>query len=435
MATYQVNGSDNFHITEFSFFGENVVEYENKKLFPEIKLSGLNLPDFEVVETPNSASIGYISDVLLEESYIYSEGEILVSDLYLESVEYAAFASKILAEDTLDFTYALNYLPLRAITTIASLEETLTYYPQLSLEIIAGIVETYEFDVSIIELPLLISLVEATINLPLFAISEDIIFLESTLLNAEYELKSLASFTEFYTFETVISEASIYVYMLENVTNSILFVLKSVEVLTEAKYFNVLYAYSAILTTEESNIVFPARSLTEVVILEEIINNVYDKFVVSILPIRSLSEEEADYVDVYNFLENYFTSVAGVNFEVLYNLKNYDLKREGNVILFWAEKVDEDYIGFGNEAFNTYAIHADMYLMGIQTDKLLDNIISEIHKLAGNYSTPLFSFSNENIVWLKLAGEKNYQRKLRGATRYEFIFLVRTYVNMVKNKI
>ena len=156
--------------------------------------------------------------------------------------------------------------------------------------------------------------------------------------------------------------------------------------------------------------------------------------VTEILPLRVTAFAGTNYVTMLDFFQHYFTSISGISFNSIYDLKNYDLVRQGNGIFLWTEKQDEDYVGFGNEVFGKYIIGADLYLFGVNTATLLNTIISEVSKLTGDFSANSLLVGGEYIVWLKLLGQRNFQRKMRGATKYRFVFELMTYNAMKYNR-
>ncbi len=136
----------------------------------------------------------------------------------------------------------------------------------------------------------------------------------------------------------------------------------------------------------------------------------------------------ASYKTVYDFVRSLFVNTGVSNLNIIYDWKNYDVRRGGSGIFFWIEELDEDYVGFGNEAFADYAVGARLYLMGQQTSAQLSNIISGFHKNVADYSARGDMIENELVVWAKIMTEENLQSGVRGATIYQFHVQVRVYV-------
>ncbi len=54
--------------------------------------------------------------------------------------------------------------------------------------------------------------------------------------------------------------------------------------------------------------------------------------------------------------------------------------------------------------------------------------------MTGDFSANSLLVGGEYIVWLKLLGQRNFQRKMRGATKYRFVFELMTYNAMKYNR-
>ncbi|MEM0143991.1 MAG: hypothetical protein QXL94_08670, partial [Candidatus Parvarchaeum sp.] len=138
-----------------------------------------------------------------------------------------------------------------------------------------------------------------------------------------------------------------------------------------------------------------------------------------------------DYYEILEFIRGYFYDIPEVSLNSIYDLKNYDIKRQGSGVIVWLSDMKEDYIGFGNQSFITYTVYAELYLMGVHTSSQLDQLVSYIHLKVAAFSPNVQISEREQIVWLKLKGERNFQEKVRGITRYRFIFEAKTYNTML----
>jgi hypothetical protein len=120
--------------------------------------------------------------------------------------------------------------------------------------------------------------------------------------------------------------------------------------------------------------------------------------------------------------------IGGLRVRHLYDIKNYDLIREGNTAIIWLDNISQDYIGFGNESWGTYSVYTDVYLIGQNTQAQLDTLIKAVHESVANYAAKGDMIENDMVVWFKLSSEENLQSDLRGATKYRFEFEVRVYI-------
>ncbi|MEM0143993.1 MAG: hypothetical protein QXL94_08680, partial [Candidatus Parvarchaeum sp.] len=134
------------------------------------------------------------------------------------------------------------------------------------------------------------------------------------------------------------------------------------------------------------------------------------------------------YYTVLDFVEQTFGGIGGIRVKSLYDLKNYDLIRELNTAILWVDSFDQEYIGFGNESWGVYNVGADVYLLGVNTNAILDEVIRQVHYYVANYSARGQTIEDDKIVWYKLLNEENRQSDFRGATLYHFDFEVRVYV-------
>ena len=134
------------------------------------------------------------------------------------------------------------------------------------------------------------------------------------------------------------------------------------------------------------------------------------------------------YYTVVSFVANMFNVIGGLRVRHLYDIKNYDLIREGNTAIIWLDNISQDYIGFGNESWGTYSVYTDVYLIGQNTQAQLDTLIKAVHESVANYAAKGDMIENDMVVWFKLSSEENLQSDLRGATKYRFEFEVRVYI-------
>ncbi len=132
-------------------------------------------------------------------------------------------------------------------------------------------------------------------------------------------------------------------------------------------------------------------------------------------------------IPILEFMDSFFEGLLPV--EHIYEVKNYDLIRQQNVVVMWVDDLDQTYIGFGNESWGDYSISADIYLIGQNTNGLLDNIVSTIHQRVASFDSRNSFIELDKVVWIKLESEENFQSSVRGATKYRFTFSVRVYIN------
>ncbi len=132
-------------------------------------------------------------------------------------------------------------------------------------------------------------------------------------------------------------------------------------------------------------------------------------------------------ISILEFVDSFFEGLLPT--EHIYDLKAYDLVRQKNVAVLWIDDLEQSYIGFGNESWGDYVICADVYLIGQNTDVLLDNIVSNIHRRIANFEGGTPSIELDKVVWVKLENEENFQSSVRGATKYRFDFAIRVYIN------
>ncbi len=116
-----------------------------------------------------------------------------------------------------------------------------------------------------------------------------------------------------------------------------------------------------------------------------------------------------------------------------YDIKSLDLKRQGNTAIIYPSRLEQTYIGFGNESWGDYQVTADIYIMGTR-NITLEKFISLIHYYVGSYYPVSEYIESDKVVWLKIASEENEQERMRGADLYKVEFDVRVYITEVGGK-
>jgi len=156
--------------------------------------------------------------------------------------------------------------------------------------------------------------------------------------------------------------------------------------------------------------------------------SIYSETVNVSLPVYSSTAFPVTYYsNVIEFLGSVFKA-SGVNSIMMYyDLKNLDLKRQGNTAVLYPEELKQEYVGFGNESWGTYSVTADMYIMGTQ-NSVLERIVGGIHRYVGNFFPVYQMIENDRIVWLKITDEESFQESMRGGLKYRFVFEVRVYI-------
>ena len=136
------------------------------------------------------------------------------------------------------------------------------------------------------------------------------------------------------------------------------------------------------------------------------------------------------YENVINFLRGMFTQLNIGNVLPYYELKNLDLKRQGNSVIIYPTEMKQEYVGFGNESWGIYEIYADMYIMGI-SNVALEKVIAGVHSYVGSFFPVGMYIENDKLVWLKITNEESEQERMRGGLLYHFVFEVRVYITEV----
>ncbi|MEM0142674.1 MAG: hypothetical protein QXL94_01770, partial [Candidatus Parvarchaeum sp.] len=143
MSTTKVYGKDNLVLSEFSFFGEPILPSEANEIRPTIFLQTLRIPDFEIIEGSNFASIFEFVDLVLLENYIRGQVVNELAQLELSSREVLSVIVTIFPAEVLTFLYSvirdalvkeetgieLAYSFLRNALSVFKLEEVLALKP------------------------------------------------------------------------------------------------------------------------------------------------------------------------------------------------------------------------------------------------------------------------------------------------------------------
>ncbi len=154
---------------------------------------------------------------------------------------------------------------------------------------------------------------------------------------------------------------------------------------------------------------------------------IYSEVSTTSLSLSTNTKQNVYYENVINFLQSMFNQLNIGNVLLFYDLKNLDLKRQGNSVVLYPSELKQEYIGFGNESWGDYEVNADMYIMGT-SNVSLEKVVGGVHRYVGNFFPSGQYIENDKLVWLKITDEESEQERMRGGLLYHFTFEVRVYI-------
>ena len=400
----------------------------------------------KVFKTPE---INSLANLEFEEFTLYSPGLYILEDFNFSEKSIIEILREIIGVLDLAeiYKFSISNFETDIITLIEELTKTIEFSYSMGLNVLEKsnlkvlIEESLKFILNeeflvkelIMEASSSISLVEKIINSLSIVLENKFSLTETIDFISEINEKSELSFNYSIQFSILdFVKENLEFYSIVFVQSEALLSLFSELKISEIKSFSIEVPEKSFLSISESYRFSPVINTFGIIDLLESFNNVIHsiKLVEETLTLREIHSVGSVYVSLMQFFQNYFSSIGGVSFNSIYDLKDYDLKRQGNGLFLWIEKQDEDYIGFGNEIFGKYVVGCDLYLFGVNTDIILNNIVAAVNKLVGDYDSQFNSVGREVIVWIKLLGQRNFQRKMRGATKYRFVFEIMVYNTM-----
>ncbi len=400
----------------------------------------------KVFKTPE---INSLANLEFEEFTLYSPRLYILEDFNFSEKSIIEILREIIGVLDLAeiYKFSISNFETDIITLIEELTKTIEFSYSMGLNVLEKsnlkvlIEESLKFILNeeflvkelIMEASSSISLVEKIINSLSIVLENKFSLTETIDFISEINEKGELSFNYSIQFSILdFVKENLEFYSIVFVQSEALLSLFSELKISEIKSFSVEVPEKSFLSISESYRFSPVINIFGIIDLLESFNNVIHsiKLVEETLTLREIHSVGSVYVSLMQFFQNYFSSIGGVSFNSIYDLKDYDLKRQGNGLFLWIEKQDEDYIGFGNEIFGKYVVGCDLYLFGVNTDIILNNIVAAVNKLVGDYDSQFNSVGREVIVWIKLLGQRNFQRKMRGATKYRFVFEIMVYNTM-----
>ena len=400
----------------------------------------------KVFKTPE---INSLANLEFEEFTLYSPRLYILEDFNFSEKSIIEILREIIGVLDLAeiYKFSISNFEIDIITLIEELTKTIEFSYSMGLNVLEKsnlkvlIEESLKFILNeeflvkelIMEASSSISLVEKIINSLSIVLENKFSLTETIDFISEINEKGELSFNYSIQFSILdFVKENLEFYSIVFVQSEALLSLFSELKISEIKSFSVEVPEKSFLSISESYRFSPVINIFGIIDLLESFNNVIHsiKLVEETLTLREIHSVGSVYVSLMQFFQNYFSSIGGVSFNSIYDLKDYDLKRQGNGLFLWIEKQDEDYIGFGNEIFGKYVVGCDLYLFGVNTDIILNNIVAAVNKLVGDYDSQFNSVGREVIVWIKLLGQRNFQRKMRGATKYRFVFEIMVYNTM-----
>lgn len=400
----------------------------------------------KVFKTPE---INSLANLEFEEFTLYSPRLYILEDFNFSEKSIIEILREIIGVLDLAeiYKFSISNFETDIITLIEELTKTIEFSYSMGLNVLEKsnlkvlIEESLKFILNeeflvkelIMEASSSISLVEKIINSLSIVLENKFSLTETIDFISEINEKGELSFNYSIQFSILdFVKENLEFYSIVFVQSEALLSLFSELKISEIKSFSVEVPEKSFLSISESYRFSPVINTFGIIDLLESFNNVIHsiKLVEETLTLREIHSVGSVYVSLMQFFQNYFSSIGGVSFNSIYDLKDYDLKRQGNGLFLWIEKQDEDYIGFGNEIFGKYVVGCDLYLFGVNTDIILNNIVAAVNKLVGDYDSQFNSVGREVIVWIKLLGQRNFQRKMRGATKYRFVFEIMVYNTM-----
>ncbi len=400
----------------------------------------------KVFKTPE---INSLANLEFEEFTLYSPRLYILEDFNFSEKSIIEILREIIGVLDLAeiYKFSISNFETDIITLIEELTKTIEFSYSMGLNVLEKsnlkvlIEESLKFILNeeflvkelIMEASSSISLVEKIINSLSIVLENKFSLTETIDFISEINEKGELSFNYSIQFSILdFVKENLEFYSIVFVQSEALLSLFSELKISEIKSFSIEVPEKSFLSISESYRFSPVINTFGIIDLLESFNNVIHsiKLVEETLTLREIHSVGSVYVSLMQFFQNYFSSIGGVSFNSIYDLKDYDLKRQGNGLFLWIEKQDEDYIGFGNEIFGKYVVGCDLYLFGVNTDIILNNIVAAVNKLVGDYDSQFNSVGREVIVWIKLLGQRNFQRKMRGATKYRFVFEIMVYNTM-----
>lgn len=400
----------------------------------------------KVFKTPE---INSLANLEFEEFTLYSPRLYILEDFNFSEKSIIEILREIIGVLDLAeiYKFSISNFETDIITLIEELTKTIEFSYSMGLNVLEKsnlkvlIEESLKFILNeeflvkelIMEASSSISLVEKIINSLSIVLENKFSLTETIDFISEINEKGELSFNYSIQFSILdFVKENLEFYSIVFVQSEALLSLFSELKISEIKSFSIEVPEKSFLSISESYRFSPVINIFGIIDLLESFNNVIHsiKLVEETLTLREIHSVGSVYVSLMQFFQNYFSSIGGVSFNSIYDLKDYDLKRQGNGLFLWIEKQDEDYIGFGNEIFGKYVVGCDLYLFGVNTDIILNNIVAAVNKLVGDYDSQFNSVGREVIVWIKLLGQRNFQRKMRGATKYRFVFEIMVYNTM-----
>ncbi len=400
----------------------------------------------KVFKTPE---INSLANLEFEEFTLYSPRLYILEDFNFSEKSIVEILREIIGVLDLAeiYKFSISNFETDIITLIEELTKTIEFSYSMGLNVLEKsnlkvlIEESLKFILNeeflvkelIMEASSSISLVEKIINSLSIVLENKFSLTETIDFISEINEKGELSFNYSIQFSILdFVKENLEFYSIVFVQSEALLSLFSELKISEIKSFSIEVPEKSFLSISESYRFSPVINTFGIIDLLESFNNVIHsiKLVEETLTLREIHSVGSVYVSLMQFFQNYFSSIGGVSFNSIYDLKDYDLKRQGNGLFLWIEKQDEDYIGFGNEIFGKYVVGCDLYLFGVNTDIILNNIVAAVNKLVGDYDSQFNSVGREVIVWIKLLGQRNFQRKMRGATKYRFVFEIMVYNTM-----
>ena len=396
-----------------------------------------------------TSEINSLANLEFEEFTLYSPGLYILEDFNFSEKSIIEILREIIGVLDLAeiYKFSISNFEIDIITLIEELTKTIEFSYSMGLNVLEKsnlkvlIEESLKFILNeeflvkelIMEASSSISLVEKIINSLSIVLENKFSLTETIDFISEINEKGELSFNYSIQFSILdFVKENLEFYSIVFVQSEALLSLFSELKISEIKSFSIEVPEKSFLSISESYRFSPVINTFGIIDLLESFNNVIHsiKLVEETLTLREIHSVGSVYVSLMQFFQNYFSSIGGVSFNSIYDLKDYDLKRQGNGLFLWIEKQDEDYIGFGNEIFGKYVVGCDLYLFGVNTDIILNNIVAAVNKLVGDYDSQFNSVGREVIVWIKLLGQRNFQRKMRGATKYRFVFEIMVYNTM-----
>jgi hypothetical protein len=396
-----------------------------------------------------TSEINSLANLEFEEFTLYSPRLYILEDFNFSEKSIIEILREIIGVLDLAeiYKFSISNFEIDIITLIEELTKTIEFSYSMGLNVLEKsnlkvlIEESLKFILNeeflvkelIMEASSSISLVEKIINSLSIVLENKFSLTETIDFISEINEKGELSFNYSIQFSILdFVKENLEFYSIVFVQSEALLSLFSELKISEIKSFSIEVPEKSFLSISESYRFSPVINTFGIIDLLESFNNVIHsiKLVEETLTLREIHSVGSVYVSLMQFFQNYFSSIGGVSFNSIYDLKDYDLKRQGNGLFLWIEKQDEDYIGFGNEIFGKYVVGCDLYLFGVNTDIILNNIVAAVNKLVGDYDSQFNSVGREVIVWIKLLGQRNFQRKMRGATKYRFVFEIMVYNTM-----